>query len=198
MLLLWSAASGQGMKDLNIDFMLRGHIYASSSIPDTQALGGFASSDNFPRKISDSTSFPEAGFFLKIDTGRVLPLNGKFNGYAFYMVNKSDTTIKLNASDSRLPVIAEVFYKGRWKPIEYLPASFCGNSYHRVYLKQNEYWEFVVPKFSGKIKTRLRYRLMTDQGHFIYSNEIQTRINEKQLTSRQEYTPDGIMDPYRD
>lgn len=189
---------GQTKKDLNIDFMLRGNIYAQSSIEDSTALGGFGSSENSPKIINSENDFSENGLFLKIDTIKLATINDKFNGYKFYIVNKSDSITKLDASDSRLYVVGEVLYKNEWKPIEYLPSSTCGNSYHEVYLKQNEYWEFTVPKFSGKIKSKLRYRLMLGEKKYIYSNEILTSINKNQLKQKQGHKPNGIMDPYND
>jgi hypothetical protein len=197
-LLLFSLTYGQTKKDLKINFMLRGHIYAQSSIKDTAALGGFGGSDNLPKIISNNKIFSENGLFLKIDTTNIVTLNDKFNGYKFYIANKSDSIVKLVASDSRLYVIAEVLYKGEWKPIEYLPSSWCGNSYHDVFLKQNEYWEFIVPKFSGKIKTKIRYRLIIGKDKYIFSNEIDTSINKRQMTRKEVYKPNGMMDPYND
>ncbi|WP_262148132.1 hypothetical protein [Chryseobacterium foetidum] len=198
LLLLSSITFGQTKKDLVIDFMLRGNIYAQSSIEDSTALGGFGGSENLPKIINAKNDFSENGLFLKIDTTNLVTINDKFNGYRFYIVNKSDTITKLDASDSRLYVIAEVLYKNEWKPIEYLPSSSCGNSYHQVYLKQNEYWEFTVPKFSGKINTKLRYKLMIGEQKYIYSNEILTSINKNQLKQKQGHKPNGIMDPYND
>ena len=197
-LVLFSTACVQRKKDMKIDYMLRGLIYAKSSIVDTTALGGFGSSQNLPKLISDENTFSEKGVFLKIDTTKIVALNAKYNGYKFYIGNKSDTILRLDASDSRLDVITEVLYKGEWKPIEYLPSSWCGNSYHLVYLKQNEYWEFIVPKFSGKIKTKLRFRLMIGRDNPIYSNEIDTRINKGQMTKNEKQKGNGIMDPYSD
>lgn len=196
--LICLTAFGQQKKDLDIDFMLRGHIYAESSITDSTAAGGFADSDNLPKRITESLGISESRLFLKIDTTKTASINNKFKGYKLYIGNKSNATIKLEASDSRLYAIAEVFYKNTWQPIEYLPSSWCGNSYHNVYLKQNEYWEFDIPKFTGKIKTRLRYRLMTEEGKFIYSNEILASFNKGQLKEKQGHTPNGIMDPYND
>ena len=197
-LLLCSVTFGQKKQDLNIDFMLRGHFYAKSSIIDTTALGGFGGSDNLPKKINENFTFTTDELLLKIDTTQTTTINDKYNGYKLYIANKTDTIVQLEASDSRLNVIAEVFYKGDWKPIEYLPSSWCGNSYHYVYLKQNEYWEFDIPKFTGKIKTKLRYKLILGKDNYLYSNEILTSINMGQLKNKQGYKPTGIMDPYND
>lgn len=189
---------GQNNQDLNIDFMLRAKIHAKSSIKDSMAFGGFGSSDNLPEKINDNLKFSESGLFLKIDTTKIIIIDGKFSGYNFYIGNKSDTIVKLGASDSRLSIIAEVFYENKWQPIEYLPSSGCGNSYHSVYLKQNEYWVFNIPKFSGKIKTKMRYQLFIGKDKFIYSNEILTSFNKKQLTNKEGHQPNGLMDSYND
>ncbi|UPQ77425.1 hypothetical protein [Chryseobacterium nepalense] len=197
-LLLCSKAFGQKKKDLNIDFMLRGHIYAKSSVKDTTALGGFGDSDNLPKKITGNLALATNGLILKIDTAQTTKINGKYNGYKLYIANKTDTIVRLDAADSRLNVVAEVFYKGKWKPIEYLPSSTCGNSYHNVYLKQDEYWEFDIPKFTGNIKTMLRYKLILDKDKYLYSNEILTSINKGQLKNKEGYKPNGIMDPYSD
>ncbi|MGL4631746.1 MAG: hypothetical protein ACRCVT_11120 [Leadbetterella sp.] len=188
----------QEIIDLNIDHMLRGSIYAKSSIEDTLAPGGFGGSYNSARKYTDSLGFNEKGFFLKIDTTRIITVYQKYTGYMLYMVNKTKEVIKLNASDSRLSVIAEVFYKGEWKPIEYLPSSWCGNSYHDVFLKPYEYWSFNVLKFNGEIKAKLRYKLMLDANTFMYSNEITASVNKGQFSVRKDYKPNGIMDPYNE
>lgn len=197
-LILCSNVYSQTKKDLNIDFMLRGNIYAKSSIEDSTALGGFGRSDNFPKKNNLENDFIESGLFLKIDTTKIQTINDKYNGYKLFIVNKSDSIVRLDASDSRLYVIAEVLYNNEWKPTEYIPSSWCGNSYHKVFLKENEYWEFIVPKFSGKIKTKLRYTLLISNGMVIYSNEILTSFNKSQLTQKQGHNPEGIMDPYND
>jgi hypothetical protein len=196
--LLCSVALGQKKQDVNIDFMLRGHIYAKSSVIDTAALGGFGGSDNVPKEINGNLTLPDHELVLKIDTTVTTTINDKFNGYKLYIANKTDTAVRFEASDSRLSVIAEVFYEGEWKPIEYLPSSWCGNSYHYVYLKQNEYWEFDIPKFTGKIKTTLRYKLILGKDKYLYSNEILTSINKGQLNNKEAYKPNGIMDPYND
>ena len=188
----------QANKDLKIDYMLRGCVYAQSSIIDSQALGGYASSRNAPKKINDSVRFLENGFFMKIDTSYIGIFAQEYNGYTLFMVNKSDTLVELRASDSRLNVIAEVYYQNKWQPIEYLPRSGCGNSYHSVYLKQDEYWSFDIPKFAGKIKVQLRYSLALGGDRFIYSNVIDAQINPGQLSKPQGHKPRGIMDPYND
>jgi hypothetical protein len=189
---LWA----QVPKDLNLDYMLRGYIFGGTAVEDAKALGGFGGSSNVPKKLNGTFSFTEQGFFLKIDTLKRSVFAEKFNGYTLYIVNRSDSTVKLDASDSRLYVLAEAFVDNKWQPIEYFPSSWCGNSYHRVYIKSGQYWDFSIPKYTGSIHTRIRYRLTIATGKYLYSNEISARINRKQLTEKQGHNPTGIMDPY--
>lgn len=184
-------------KDLNIKYMLQGNIYAASSIIDSTAPGGFGGSDNLPKELK-KTDFSEKGLFLKIDTTKATIISEKINGYKFFIVNKTDSIAKFYASDSRLSVIAQAFVNNEWKNIEYLPSSWCGNSSHKVFLKPQEYWEFDIPKFSGKLKTKIRYRLKLGKDIFIYSNEISASINKKQLSYKQGHKSNGLMDPYID
>jgi hypothetical protein len=190
--------TAQTRKDVRVNFMLRGYIYAQSSIIDTLAFGGFAESDNYPKKLNPDSNPVGNGLIHKVDTSKIVAFGGEYNGYNFYIINRSDTITCLRASDSRLYVIAEAFIDKKWQPIEYLPSSWCGNSYHNVYLRPNEYWQFSVPKYDGRIATRIRYRLALHNNTFVYSNEFFGRINKKQLTDKQGHNPNGIMDPYND
>jgi hypothetical protein len=189
---------GQTKKYLNIDYMLRGYIYASSAIVDTSAPGGFGESDNEPQKLDHSFKFKESGFFLVVDTNAQTTFAKEYYGLKLYIVNRSDTVVNLDASDSRLDVIAEAFIDNKWQPIEYLPSSWCGNSYHTVYLKSDQYWEFIIPQYKGKLKTTIRYKLSLANNKFLYSNKFSASINRKQLTDKQGHSPKGLMDPYNE
>lgn len=196
-LLVSNAGMSQKLQDVNIDFMLRGRMYAQSSVIDTTALGGYGGSDNSPKQISALVNLPATkNISLYINTSKNIAIEEKYNGYRLYLANQTDSLVGFLASDSRLSVIAEVYYDKKWQPIEYLPNSGCGNSYHHLYLKPNEYWEFDVPKFKGKIPVKLRYRLALGKNSYIYSNEIEASVNKKQLSVRQDYTNQGLMDPY--
>jgi hypothetical protein len=100
--------------------------------------------------------------------------------------------------------------KGIWKDIEYLPSSWCGNSYHTLTLEKMNYWAFTTPKYEGEIKTKLRIELKyldpkeksgkrrNRKEMTIYSNEFEGSINPGQFWNKQPYYPNGIMDPYYD
>ena len=183
--------------DVDIKFMLRGYFYANSSIEDSISPGGFADFGNQPIKINEKDSFEENSVAMFIDVLMENTFEDDFSGYTLYLSNTTDTVAEFDGQDSRLYIHAQAFVDGSWQDIEYLPSSWCGNSYHIIYLKPNEYWEFEIPKYTGEINTRIRYVLKYN-GSEIYSNEYSGGINREQLTVKQGYQPQGIMDPYTD
>lgn len=189
------------LEDLNIDFMLRGYFYAGSQIEDKNALGGFGGSDNLPKAVKSKTDAPQGKVSLIALPGEETVFGEKYKGIKLLLVNSTNKIAEFSASDSRLYIVQEALdTDGKWKPVEYLPSSWCGNSYHRVYLGANQYWEFSAARFTGEIKTKLRFRLdqynSEDDKSTIYSNEFDGSINKKQFTEQKPYNPRGIMDPY--
>jgi len=190
------AASAQSNKDYNINFKQRASLYAATSIADSNALGGFGGSSNAPQPVNSKSKLNRIDIF--IDTSKTVVYHKEYNGYKLSLINNTDSITGFEAVDSRLSIISEVFYKGKWQAIEYLPSSWCGNSYHTVYLKPNEFWSFNIPKFTGEIYTKLRYKLNIGNGKTIFSNEIEASFNKGQLNKKEGHSPKGIMDPYNE
>ena len=138
-----------------------------------------------------------------------------------YVVNATSDTIHFNAQDSRLYMKMQASdRKGAWRDIEYLPSSWCGNSYHSVDLPVNHYWTFVAPIYEGSFSTKLRIELtyvdpsdkldVNERGRFldhayrdkrelkVYSNEFEGTINPAQFWRWPGYHATGIMDPYNE
>lgn len=189
------------LEDLNIDFMLRGYFYAGSHIKDENAFGGFGSSDNFPKLIKSDVNPPKGKISLIALPDEETVFSSKYKGIKLLLVNSTDEKVGFSASDSRLYIVQEALdTDGKWKPVEYLPSSWCGNSYHTVFLGANEYWEFSAARFTGEAKTKMRFRLdqhnSSTNKNPIYSNEFDGSINKKQFTEQKPYNPSGIMDPY--
>jgi hypothetical protein len=195
-----SADTNYSLKRINVSYMLRGYFYAASGVKDTLAPGGFGESGNHPKTINSKTKYTNTGSgpVMEIDTSEIVSFGNGYEGYKMILANQSGKTLKFSASDSRLNIIAEVFINKAWRPIEYLPSSWCGNSYHTLYLKDNGYWEFAIPKYYGKVKVKLRYKLQGVQNEVYYSNEIQASINMKQLTVKEGHKPQDLMDSYND
>lgn len=192
-------AWAQDKKELAVNYMLRGYFYASSAVADTTAPGGFGGSSNNAKPVSSDISFVPKGLQLYIDTTRRATFAREFNGHNVFLVNATDTMVGFSAMDSRLSIHAEALIDNQWKPIEYLPSSWCGNSYHTLYLPAGQYWSFNAPVYTGNFKTKLRYKL-TDalrSQQVLYSNEVTAFINKGQLTQQQGHQPTSLMDPYK-
>ena len=205
--LIWQPIdSSKKLKSLNIDFMNRGYFYAYSTPKNSEDDdgGGWAISSNKPQKILKA-DFPANILSIIIDTNQIDTFAKQYVGYRIFVSNRTGDTTKFNAQDSRLYMKMQAQNeKGEWKDIEYLPRSWCGNSYHKLELEPNAYWKFIIPKYHGKLQTKLRAELMyIDKGNpenqkFIYSNIISGSINPGQFRNKETYQPGGLMDPYND
>ncbi|NPA33369.1 MAG: hypothetical protein GXO48_00360 [Chlorobi bacterium] len=156
-------------------------------MPNTSALGGFAECGNEAKPLFCAffKFFNKQGVFIYIDTSKIVPFGEhsyeKYRGYKIFIVNKTDSVVKLPAINSILYAVAEVYYKGKWHEIEYILYSWCGNSYHSVFLRPGEYWEDVVPKYTGRIKSKMRYKLFLTEEQYVLSNEVPISFNLSQL-----------------
>jgi hypothetical protein len=189
------------LADLNIEFMMRGYFFAGSEIEDKRALGGFGTSRNFPKALTPDLGAPGGAVSLIAKPDEEAVFAGKYKGLKVLLVNGTDDRVGFPASDSRLNIVQEALDRdGKWKPVEYLPSSWCGNSYHTVFLGPKEYWEFTAARYAGSFKTRLRFRLDGVKSQAkklpIYSNEFEGGVNAKQFSVRQGHKPTSIMDPY--
>lgn len=202
----WNGGINKAGK-LNIDFMNRGHYYASSKYQAALAgYGGWASSNNASKNIAPGNYFSPGSLQVLIDPEKKTRWAGEFDGMKLWVANTLTDTIYFDAQDSRLYLKLQAKDRnGNWKDIEYIPNSWCGNSYHTLFLAPNEYWEFSTPVFQGEYKTRLRAQLYykmdkSNQADQVvaYSNEIDGFVNPGQFWNKREYLPGGIMDPYRE
>ncbi len=202
---------------LNIDFMNRGYFYAG----ETNTGHGGAGYLGQRKKISMLNSFPSAALAVTIDPDAVQEYGKGTKGMAVYVSNSTGDSVAFNAQDRRLYMTMQAKDQtGTWRDIEYLPSSWCGNSYHSLHLSANNYWSFIAPVYEGSFHTQLRVALQyvdlsdtvnieisksikpdwprTYRGRtlLIYSNEIEGSINPAQFWRRPEYYPAGLMDPY--
>src|SRR5687768_170503 len=142
-------AHAEALTPLNTNVMLRGYCFAGSR-PDKQALGGYGSADNLPKKLVNTRLGRANAISLLIVTNEVVPFGNAYRGYRLLLINRTRSEATFDASDSRLPIVQEALDEnGKWRPVEYLPSSWCGNSYHRVFLPAGNYWQFVVPQYVG-------------------------------------------------
>jgi hypothetical protein len=199
----------------NIDHLQRGYFYVSG--PSTGHGGGYGAPA--PQAIGTFDLFSKETLTVKVIPDEEKIIEEKLKGLKVCIANATDDTIIFNAQDSRLYMKTQALTAdGTWQDIEYLPSSWCGNSYHAVELPGNHYWELSTLEYEGSIKTKLRIELtyvdptdtlgqhfqLRHREHYyrrrkelkIYSNEFEGTINPGQLWRRPEYYPNGIMDPY--
>ena len=171
---------------------------AGSVIPDEAALGGFGDSRNYPKDLAGRT-WGEAGAVSLVAVPEEASFWGNRRGFAVRLVNRTDKPVALAACNSRLFLVQEALDgDGNWRAIETRPDSDCGNSFHRVFLGADQYWEFPAPRYAGWFKTRLRFRLEQEHIHqqvptaggaIIYSNEFEGSINPSQFAKPEAEEP---------
>lgn len=185
------------LKPVDVKFMVRGYCLAGSRV-DQQALGGFGKADNSPKKIESSELGKADAISLVAVPDEAAPFAKTYQGFRLLLLNRTKTEAPFAASDSRLSIVQEAQdANGKWLPVEYLPSSWCGNSYHKVFLPAGHYWEFTAPKYTGAVKTKLRFVLQGGKAP-VYSNEFEGSINLQQFTVKQGHTPTNIMDSYNE
>jgi hypothetical protein len=174
--------------------MLRGYCFAGSAIRDQHALGGFGPSDNVPKRV---LRFVEARGLYLLAQPTIETRFGAQPGMRVVLVNGTSEVLSFSACDSRIDLVQEARDEsGRWRPIEYLPRSWCGNSYHRVFLPPREFWQFPAPRYRGPIATRLRFALTLSDKSRVVSNEFEGSVFLDQFSKKQGHNPNGLMDPY--
>ncbi len=146
---------------------------AGSRIKDCDALGGFGPCDNYPKDLGEK-NWGAKGVISVVAFPDELVAYFKHRGIALRVINRTGKVASFRACDSCLFLVREASDEGRWREIESAPKAICGNSFHRVSLGANQYWEFPARLYRGPIKTKIRFRL--DRGDAeppIYSNEFE-------------------------
>jgi len=143
-------------------------------------------SPNQPQKMTAEIEkiSKEGELQIVVQKNQIQNFTEEIEGFTVYIINHTDTLVGLPAQDSRLHVTRQVFLKNKWRDIEYLISSGCGNSYHTVFAKPNEYWKFVAPCLKGNLKANFRFKLIMAKNISIYSNEFSGRFNRKQLRKK--------------
>ena len=172
--------------------MLRGYFFAFAKT--SVGIGGYGRSNNYPVPIRHRPRTP--GVYLAVDTKTDKRFFLKFQAIRVTLGNSTDRMVYFRAQDSRLSIVQEALGRdGRWRPIEYLPHSFCGNSYHRLGLPAGYQWTFVAPRYHGSFRTKLRIRLIKPSGDIV-SDAFWGSINPAQFSVKRPYHPRNVMDPY--
>ena len=128
--------------------------------------------------------------------GEPLAFAEKLRGFRVILTNATGGEVSFAASDSRLSIVREARdRRGAWRAIEYLPSSWCGNSYHRVFLPAGHAWSFAAPEYAGPFRTRMRFVLRSDDRQIV-SNEFEGSIDPAQFDRKVDVQSADIMNPY--
>jgi hypothetical protein len=202
------------LRKCNVSWMTSGFFFAGSDETEPRSMG-WSSSINHARGNgllpANANSFAK-GISVYVDTTSKDTVEAQFLGYSVYVVNAGSDTAYFTAQDSRLHMYVQAQDdKKKWRDIEHLSSSWCGNSYHALKLGPSRHWKFAVPQYDGQTKTRLRIVLEDDGGtgmnrwlpkdqvkkHIYFSNEFGGYVNPAQFYRRPERSaPRDIMDPY--
>jgi hypothetical protein len=159
-----------------------------------EGIGGHAKSTNFP-KPAPATLLTKKEILLAVDL-RPRPFDGGYEGLTLRLVNGTSREAMFEACDSRFSIVQEAQDKdGHWREIECLQSSWCGNSCHRLFLPPKECWEFVAPRYSGPMKTKLRFKLVQDQKRPVYSDTFGGSIHPGQFIEKRNQPTGGIWSP---
>lgn len=138
------------------------YYHAASAIEDKHALGGFGPSNNAPRDLAGQDWGARDAVSLLAFPDEPTNCHGR-PGFVVRLVNRTTEPAGFVACDSCLYLAQEArTAAGAWRAFETTPEPICGNSFHRVILKPNQYWEFAAARSTGVVPTKLRFRL--DQG----------------------------------
>ena len=103
-----------------------------------------------------------------------------YSGVRVLLCNRTSKEISVPTCDAVLGLIQEAQdAQGDWKPIERQTTSWCGNSYFSIPLPPGQAWQLSAPKYTGTLKTKLRFKLLGDKP--IYSQEFDGSINPSQF-----------------
>jgi hypothetical protein len=156
---------------------------AGSRIKDRDAIGGFGPCDKYPKDLGDKDWGTKGTVSLVSFPDELVAYPIKDRGIALRLINRTNKVAWFAACDSRLFLVREaVDGDGRWRAIESLPETICGNSFHRVALAPDQYWEFPARLYSGPIKTKTRFRLgQGDKSPPTYSNTFDGEVTAGQF-----------------
>lgn len=166
------APPAPGAEPVNSPGRLDGGYRVGSRVKDRDALGGFAGSGNYPLALGDG-AWGTAGAVALVASPDEPVARGASRGFLVRLVNRTRGGVEFEATDSCLSLVQEARDPaGRWRAIERLPRTFCGNSYHRVFLGPGQYWRFPARAYTGAFATALRLRLDRGDRPALYSNEF--------------------------
>ena len=200
------AGSKEAILPFNVDYMGRSnYLVLSQPLPPYNFFGGWPPGYNPPRPAPPAahpTSQPQV---LLAATPRAGTYQKRYAGYELTVANTTADTVLFDVKDSCLFANMQAQDEhGRWQDIEYMPYTFCGNSYSRHLLPPGQQWAFTVPAYAGSQPTRLRLKLTINMTYdpaterVVYSNEVLGSINPGQFWRKRGYEEEDVTNLFID
>lgn len=205
---VWSAVrreKGRQYDTLNVDYMVRAYCYAFAS--DKGPTMVEVDSQRMSRTGAIALQLPSGEMSIRVDTSIASLFAGAYAGITAFVYNTTSDTVDISVQDNRLYIVTQALdEKGEWQDIEYAPSSWCGNSYYKIRLYPDEYWQLAIPRYTGDRKTLLRlaftwrkaWENQMETRKTVYSNTFPGSVNPGQFWRKSGYEPSGFMDPYND
>lgn len=191
---------------MNIDYMAVAD-FAVDAMPDPDVPTYYmAFLENPPKPVSKDQDFSLKKLGIWIDTNVKTTISDNHLAYRVFVYNQSKVSQRFGVQVKRLNMVIQALDpKGKWRDIQYLQQSWCGNAYESFQLDPNFYWELKIPVYTGDFKTKLRLALNyfdpNDKSDhpkpmMVYSNTYASSVNPSQFWRTPVYQSSGIMDPF--
>lgn len=177
-----------GAQPIELKVRQTGWYSAASKVHNTDPRDGIGVRWNWPQRLG-TKRWGAAGTVSLVAFPQEAVAYGSHRGMVLRLINRGKESARFRGCDSSLPIVQEARdERGRWREIEDVRSSPCGESYHRLTLGTHEYWEFAAPVYTGPFKTKIRFRLDAfgmrggkAQALWIYSNEFDGAVTKAQL-----------------
>lgn len=201
---VWRAAPAASAP-LNLDHLRRSfyQVASATQLARYASLGGWYRSKNTAKPVRGGAPTPGQLTVQVAPDPLASAFDATTSGHRLAITNASADTAVFDAQDSSLYLTVQAQdASGQWRSIEYIASSFCGNSYHQVFLAPGQGWQLVVPAYRGGLRTQLRVKLVQHEdaegqkARILYSNTFAGSVNPAQFWRQPGYQAQGIMDPY--
>jgi hypothetical protein len=155
-----NSVQSPGPSALNIDYQRSGYFRALSANDERGHVGSGFESYREAQSITEAAAFAPNTLSINVHPEMPDTFTATTKGVTVFVANTTDTTIRFEGQDNRLPIVVQALSPtGKWRDIEKLLGSWCGNSYHTITLGAKKFWKFITPEYEGDFKTKLRIKL---------------------------------------
>lgn len=155
-----NSVQSPGPSALNIDYQRSGYFRALSANDERGHVGSGFESYREAQSITEAAAFAPNTLSINVHPEMPDTFTATTKGVTVFVANTTDTTIRFEGQDNRLPIVVQALSPtGKWRDIEKLRESWCGNSYHIITLGAKKFWKFTTPEYEGDFKTKLRIKL---------------------------------------